>query len=410
MIRKIRAYAALIAISAGLLTCCQHNPGNDHDHDHESHENHEHEGHDHEGHDHEGHDHEHEGHDHDHEGHGDDIHFTAAQAAAAGVETFKLVPSEFRTGIRTSGRIMASATADRIVAARTSGIVAFANPDLVVGKSVSAGQALFTVSARGMVDGEAGQQADIALRAARKEYERGEKLVAEKIISEREFAALKAQYEAAKAAAAAPSARSSVGAVASTSPESGYVVAIYVQPGQYVAAGEPLAVVSRNKTLQLRADLPQKYFGIASSITDANIVMPQGNSDVLGISDMKGRRLGYGQASAGSFFLPVTFEFNNPGMLVAGSIVEVYLLSEGRQDVLSVPVEALTEEQGLYYVYVKEGPETYHKHEVTLGARNGARVEILKGIEAGEEVVGKGAYSIKMASQKTAIPGHTHNH
>ncbi len=52
----------------------------------------------------------------------------------------------------------------------------------------------------------------------------------------------------------------------------------------------------------------------------------------------------------------------------------------------------------------------YKKQEVTLGASNGKKVQILTGLKAGDRVVTKGAYQVKLASASNAIPAHSHEH
>ena len=91
--------------------------------------------------------------------------------------------------------------------------------------------------------------------------------------------------------------------------------------------------------------------------------------------------------------------------------MEVYLLGRERQGVISIPVTSLTEEQGVYYVYLRTGDHSYRKTEVKLGGNNGQRVEILSGLKAGEEVVTRGAIHVKLAASSGAIPeGHNHEH
>ena len=77
---------------------------------------------------------------------------------------------------------------------------------------------------------------------------------------------------------------------------------------------------------------------------------------------------------------------------------------------ITVPVSALTEEQGLYFVYLKLDEECYRKQEVAVGASDGIRVEIISGLHEGDNVVTHGAYNVKLASASNAIPAHTHNH
>ena len=62
------------------------------------------------------------------------------------------------------------------------------------------------------------------------------------------------------------------------------------------------------------------------------------------------------------------------------------------------------------FVYLQLDEEGYKKQEVTLGASNGKEVQILTGLKAGDRVVTKGAYQVKLASASNAIPAHSHEH
>ena len=108
--------------------------------------------------------------------------------------------------------------------------------------------------------------------------------------------------------------------------------------------------------------------------------------------------------------MPVTFEFDNKGEVIPGSFVEVYLLSSELENVISLPRTALTEEQGIFFVYLQLDEEGYKKQLVTLGADNGESVQILSGVKAGDRVVTEGAYQVKLASATNAIPVHSHEH
>ena len=77
---------------------------------------------------------------------------------------------------------------------------------------------------------------------------------------------------------------------------------------------------------------------------------------------------------------------------------------------MTVPVSALTDEQGLNFVYIQTDPTCYERREVTIGQTDGERVEIKSGLKAGEKVVTEGAVQVRLAGASTAIPGHTHNH
>jgi multidrug efflux pump subunit AcrA (membrane-fusion protein) len=70
---------------------------------------------------------------------------------------------------------------------------------------------------------------------------------------------------------------------------------------------------------------------------------------------------------------------------------------------------ALTEEQGLYFVYVQIQPDAFLKRQVTLGATNGERTEVTSGLAVGEKVVTRGAVNVKLASASGSIP-EAHHH
>lgn len=171
-----------------------------------------------------------------------------------------------------------------------------------------------------------------------------------------------------------------------------------------------VATVSQNKKLVLRADVSEKYYNSLNSINNANFKTPYDNR-VYALPDLSGKLLSVGKAAGtNSFFIPVTFEFDNRGDIIPGSFVEIYLLSYPMENVLSLPVSALTNEMGNFYVYRQLDEEGYQKQEVTLGANNGKEVQVLSGLTPGDRIVTRGAYQVKMASASAAIPGHTHEH
>ena len=183
-----------------------------------------------------------------------------------------------------------------------------------------------------------------------------------------------------------------------------------MKEGDYVTIGQPLVSVTQNRRLFLRAEVSEKYYPYLRTINSANFRTPY-NNKVYELGALNGRLLSFGKtAGDNSFYVPVTFEFDNKGDIIAGSFVEVYLLSSQLENVLSLPRTALTEEQGIYFVYLQLDKEGYKKQEVTLGADNGKNVQILTGIKPGDRVVTEGAYQVRLASASNAIPAHSHEH
>ena len=406
-----------------VLGSCASNSSESHEgHNHET-EEHNHEGHNHEGHNHEGHAHEghnHEGHNHEghaHEGHnhgaeasshgGNEIILPPAKAKAAGVEVTEVTPTTFHQVIRTSGQVLAAQGSESVVVATVSGVVSFRG-HLTEGMSIGKGAALLTLSSKNIAEGDPVQKARIAYEVAKKEYERKKELVESRIVSQKDFLQAEQAYENARIAYEAVSKGQTQGGQAVTAPISGFVKNILVREGDFVQVGQPLLSVTQNRRLQLRADVSERYYSALNGIQSANFTIPS-TSRTYELKTLNGRLLSYGKSSAGSY-IPVTFEFDNKGDVIPGSFVEVYLLTGEMQGVLALPRTALTEEQGSFFVYRQLDEEGYEKQLVTLGADNGQQVQILSGIKAGDRIVARGAYQVKLAGATNAIPAHSHEH
>ena len=394
-----------------LLGACHSDHAHDgHDHSAEGH-NHEAEGHDHEaeadGHNHEVDDHGHDA--DDHAGHSAEITFTEAQAKAAGLRLVTVEPGEFAEVVEVTGRLLPAQGDEATVAATMAGIVSQATKHLTDGASVRQGQPLFVINASAIADGNPAAAARAELEAARKALARAEQLAAEKLLPQRELDEARSRYRTAEAAARSLGNANQTRAVAA--PFTGYVKEVMVRPGDYVQPGQPMATVTQSQRLQLSADLPERHFALLPQIQDATFRLsyePEGTAHC--VSEMGGKLVSKGKASSATgFSVPVTFELPNRGRLVSGSFAQVYLQGAARKGVITVPNEALTEAQGLFFVYVQIHPERYQRQEVTIGATDGRRTEIRSGLTAGQRVVAQGATQVRLAANATVIPeGHSH--
>ena len=397
-----------------ILGSCNSKPGNnpeEHNHGIEAHD------HDHEGHDHENEGHsatkECEGHNHGSEAseseHSDEIILPKAKAEAAGVKVSTIEPGTFEQVIKTSGQVLAAQGDESVAVATVAGVVSF-HGKVTEGMSVGKGSTLLTISSSNIADGDPVQRARIAYEISKKEYERLKALVKNKIVSDKDFAQAEQNYENARISYEALAKGNTKGGQAISSPIGGYVKNILVKEGDYVTIGQPLVSVTQNRRLFLRAEVSEKYYPYLRTIGSANFKTPYDNK-VYALKELSGRLLSFGKSAGdNSFYVPVTFEFDNKGDIIPGSFVEVYLLSTPMENVISLPRTALTEEQGLFFVYLQLDEEGYKKQEVTLGADNGQSVQILTGVKAGDPVVVNGAYQVKLASASNAIPAHSHEH
>ena len=391
-------------LCAYILAGCQSHTASHDEHDHEAHEHEAGHVHDHE------HEHEHTADEHTGETHAGEIAFKKAQAEAVGLQTRKVTPGAFTNVIKASGRVLAAQGEESTIVATVPGVVVFGKLPFIEGTAVRKGQPILNLASSNLSEGNVAIRTQSAYEKAKKEYERMQSLIGDKIVSAKDFEQARLNYENAKTAWEAVKGKQTSDGVSVVAPQNGYLKNLLVKEGDYVSVGQPLATVTQNNRLMLRAEVSEKYYQSLPVIRSANFRTPY-DDQTYQLSELHGRLLSYGKSSdANAFYIPVTFEFDNKGAIIPGSFVEIYLLTAPMENVISVPASALIEEQGIYSVFVKEHEEAYRKVPVTLGADNGKEVQILSGLKAGDEVVTEGAYQIKLASASNAIPAHTHNH
>lgn len=367
--------------------------------------------------DHHAHDHEHEAMD-EHEHHADehghkhgpeDIILNPEKAKAVGVRVEAVQRGVFHDVISVSGKIVEASCDESNIVATTPGIVTHTR-HISEGTEVQKGSVLYHISSKNLQDGDVTQRSYIAYEKARQDLARAEALHNEQLISQREYNAIRSEYETAKLAYESTGTKRSANGVAISSPETGYVKECFVKDGDYVEVGQKLMTITRNQHLYLRAEVPMRYFGQLERIQTAKFRTALSDR-LYDVRELDGQLLSSGKSVSSTYsYIPVTFEFDNRGGVVPGSYAEVFLIAGDRPDIVSVPVSALTEEQGLYFVYLREDAECYERREVTIGATDGERVEITSGLKGGEQIVVAGVMNVKLAGASKAVPGHTHNH
>jgi multidrug efflux pump subunit AcrA (membrane-fusion protein) len=183
-----------------------------------------------------------------------------------------------------------------------------------------------------------------------------------------------------------------------------------ISEGEYVEIGQPIACVSQNRKLILKAEVPQKYFSKLNSISSANFTTAY-DSKIYSTDSLNGKLISYGKSTDNNaYYIPVHFEVDNNGEIIPGSFIEVFLKTNVIKGALVIPYSALLEEQGNHFAYVQTSGEGFQKRELKLGASDGLLVQVLSGIKEGERVVIKGGYQIKLATMSGKMPAHGHEH
>lgn len=108
--------------------------------------------------------------------------------------------------------------------------------------------------------------------------------------------------------------------------------------------------------------------------------------------------------------LPVRVELDNPGRLLkAGMFAQVSVAVASTEGALVIPLSAVQTQKGEAIVFVDKGNGEYERREIAIGAKSSAAVEILGGLQEGERVVTRGAFTLRSELEKSGFEaGHGH--
>lgn len=294
-----------------------------------------------------------------------------------------------------------------------------------VGDVVEAGTTLFSVAlvAENAADPAAldfaVDEAGIRVRSAQREVDRLTPLVAQGVVAQRRLDEASSVLASAQAESrSARRRRSSVGAsqqVDSTadglevpSPLSGIVAEVRAVPGAWVSQGQEIVRIVDPTTLWLDVTVPEAYLAELEHVSGAWINL-QGYDEPLEVGRDALISIGL-EVDRDNRTLPVRFRVDNSDRrLFAGMTAQAHLVTDTPEPVPAVPMRAVVDDSGIDVVYVQTGGETFERRPVRLGIRDGAYVEVI-GVQAGEWIATRGAYSVKIASASTESVGHGHSH
>jgi len=350
--------------------------------------------------------------DHEHEAVNleDAIFFTKEQAEKIDFTLAEVKAEPFGQVIKTTAQVLSSQSDEKIVVAKTSGIVILSKANVLEGNSVSNREFLFSISGSGLADNNSEvrfMEAKNNYEKAKADYDRQKALSEEKIISEKELLTAKNQYDNSKLIYDNLKLNFNASGQKILSPMDGFIKQLFIQNGQFVEAGDPIVSIAQNKSLLLHAEIQQKYAPILGMIKDANIRTLHDNK-TYELSELNGKVLSYGRSTnEDNYLIPVHLQVDNEGTFIPGGFVELYLKTESNSRALTIPNTALLEEQGNFFVFIQLSPEHYEKRSVNVGTTDGLKSEIIKGVNEGEWLVSTGAIMIKLAQTTGTLDAHS---
>lgn len=336
--------------------------------------------------------------------------FTKEQSWKIDFSTDHPVRKPFGQVIKTTAQIQSAQGDEVLVTAKTSGVISFPGNSILEGIKVSSGQALLTIKGSGLAENNSAvryAEAQNNFEKAKADYERAKVLAVDKIVPEKQLLEVKTLYENARLEYENLNQNFSAAGQTVFSPMTGFVKQLYVGNGQYVEAGQPLTMLSQNKSLLLRAEVQQKYSHNLISIATANIRTVEDDKTYT-LEELDGKVLSVGKTTTSdNFLIPVTLQINNVGSFVPGGFVELYLKTISSSAALTIPNTAVLEEQGNFFVFVQVTPELFEKREVKTGATDGISTEVISGLADDERIVTKGAIMIKLAQATGTLDAHS---
>lgn len=234
-------------------------------------------------------------------------------------------------------------------------------------------------------------EAEARLQEAQDEYERVKEVFAKKLVAQSALDRAKADLKAAEqryhaAVARVKQAEEQLRYTVVKAPYTGVVVDRHVDLGELVAPGTPVMTGLSLRNLRAVAQVPQSFMGDLQMAENVRVIYSQPQDGKMKETAVQSKRLQVSpQADAKSHsflvrvYLPENIKKLYPGMAAKLAI------PTGQKESLLVPEQAVVHRSELTAVYVIKGKHIYLR-QVRIGRHQGGQVEILAGLEAGEQV------------------------
>ena len=184
------------------------------------------------------------------------------------------------------------------------------------------------------------------------------------------------------------------------SPIDGIVIDRAATTGEQVDKSKELFTISDPTDLWLIAEVKEKDIGAMRLGQDATFqVLSYPDRKFIGKVLLVGTKIEEG---------PRTLEVrisaqNSDGLLKAGMFADVSIATTAKQNVLTIPDEALQTEGDSQVVFVALDKNKFEKRDVKTGLEEGNQVEVLDGLSDTDKVVANGSFVLKSELEKSEL-------
>jgi multidrug efflux pump subunit AcrA (membrane-fusion protein) len=227
-------------------------------------------------------------------------------------------------------------------------------------------------------------EANVAHVQARSQHEIAAKHLdsLEKIGQEAQTKEAQAQLDAAKGRYQGAEAQLSYSRI--TSPIDGVITERPLYAGEMAGAGSPMLTVMNIASVIARTNVPADQIRYVKAGNPATIASSDSAAELRGKVTVVSPALDPNSTTA-----EVWVQAFNPGeRLKPGASVQVSIVAETIQDAIVIPLAALLPaEQGASMVMVVGADSLAHQREIEAGIREAGKVQVLKGLDPGEQVI-----------------------
>jgi HlyD family secretion protein len=183
------------------------------------------------------------------------------------------------------------------------------------------------------------------------------------------------------------------------SPITGVITDRPLYPGEMAAAGTPLLTIMDISQVVARAHIPQTEAVLLKRGDNATLTAPGLDGPIPGKVVLVSPAL-----DPNSTTVEIWVQTKNPKELLRpGTSAEITMVARTVKDTLAIPAASLlTAQDGSTSVMVAGSDGKAHQQTVKAGFHDGDRVQIIEGLQAGQKIVGNGAYGLPDNSKITA--------
>lgn len=328
-------------------------------------------------------------------------------AQLAGIETVKAAARPSAAAITAPARLSYDATKLAQVNARSPGVVRGLKVD--VGARVKKGQPLIVIDSPDVgADRARLSAAKSRVVVAEENFARARQLATEGVSSRKSVLEAQQELDAARSEAAALSASLSVlgasgggvGGYTLTAPLDGVVTERNVTIGKLVNSESVLLEIVDTSSMWADVevgenDLPSVAVGQSVSLVLEGLADREISGTISYLSPALDPHTRTAKAR-----VPLA---NAEGLLRANMYAKARIVAGASRSSVTLPRGAVQRAKTVELVFVKVSPTEYEARRVKLGTSDGDSVEVLKGVDAGEEVVTTGSFLMKTETLKDSI-------